>query len=92
MNNITTYLFDITKAQNSEELNEREKAVVRDSLRDYKQQTAIPRELATKIAKLSADAYDAWVRTKRRKNNRKQEKEMKEKKTRKEEKMINSGV
>ena len=35
---------------------------MRDSLRDYRIETAIPRDLATRIAKLSADSYDAWVR------------------------------
>jgi hypothetical protein len=38
-----------------------EKAIVRDSLIDYKNETAIPRDLATKIAKHSSDSYEAWV-------------------------------
>lgn len=38
-----------------------EKAVIRDSLRDYKRETAIPRDLATKLAKLGADSYTAWI-------------------------------
>eukprot|EP00026_Physarum_polycephalum_P009944 Phypoly_transcript_10083.p1 GENE.Phypoly_transcript_10083~~Phypoly_transcript_10083.p1 ORF type:complete len:435 (+),score=65.46 Phypoly_transcript_10083:34-1305(+) len=45
-----------------------EKAVVRDSLRDYQMETAIPRELATRIAKLNAAAYGAWVQAKTQKD------------------------
>lgn len=51
----------------SADLTDMEKATVRDSKRDYEMETVIPRELATDIAKLSADAYEAWV-TARQKN------------------------
>lgn len=36
-------------------------AVVRDAYRSYTRETAIPKELAQRIAKLETDAYVAWV-------------------------------
>lgn len=36
-------------------------AVVRDALKDYQRTTAIPRDLAQRIALLESTAYEAWV-------------------------------
>ncbi|PNW70823.1 hypothetical protein CHLRE_17g734900v5 [Chlamydomonas reinhardtii] len=39
-------------------------AVVRDASKDYVKATALPKELAQRIARLETDAYPAWVKAK----------------------------
>lgn len=47
--------------ESSSELNAVQNAVVRDAYKEYIQTTAIPKELAQKIAQLGSTAYEAWV-------------------------------
>ena len=43
------------------QLNEVQKAVIRDELKNYIKNTALPKELVQRIAQLETDAYNAWV-------------------------------
>lgn len=45
----------------SSQLDPVQKAVVRDALKQYVKDTAVPKELAQQIAKLDGEAYAAWV-------------------------------
>lgn len=50
------------------ELDPVQAAVVRDASRSYTRETAVPKELAQRIAKLETDAYVAWVAARKESN------------------------
>lgn len=45
----------------AEQLDEVQRAVVRDEFKNYKKNTALPKALVQRIAQLETDAYSAWV-------------------------------
>lgn len=51
--------------QASAELDDVQKAVVRDAAKDYRRSTAVPKELAQQISRLESTAYEAWVSAKK---------------------------
>ncbi|EFJ40298.1 hypothetical protein VOLCADRAFT_108221 [Volvox carteri f. nagariensis] len=55
-------LLDSLKAAPPGTLDEVQAAVVRDAAREYVKRTALPKELAQRIAKLKSEAYGAWVK------------------------------
>ncbi|GLC44578.1 hypothetical protein PLESTM_001617300 [Pleodorina starrii] len=57
-------LLEALKAAPGETLNEVQAAVVRDAAREYVKKTALPKELAQRVARLKSEAYAAWVKAK----------------------------
>eukprot|EP00195_Chlamydomonas_chlamydogama_P008941 CAMPEP_0202902440 /NCGR_PEP_ID=MMETSP1392-20130828/16855_1 /ASSEMBLY_ACC=CAM_ASM_000868 /TAXON_ID=225041 /ORGANISM="Chlamydomonas chlamydogama, Strain SAG 11-48b" /LENGTH=516 /DNA_ID=CAMNT_0049589201 /DNA_START=125 /DNA_END=1675 /DNA_ORIENTATION=+ len=53
---------------NSEGLDKVAQAVIRGASRDYKKNTAIPKDLAQRIAKLETEGYEAWVAARKESN------------------------
>jgi carboxypeptidase Taq len=51
--------------QASAELDDVQKAVVRDAAKDYRRSTAVPKELAQQLSRLESTAYEAWVSAKK---------------------------
>ncbi|GIM05840.1 hypothetical protein Vretimale_10263 [Volvox reticuliferus] len=57
-------LLDVLKAAPADSLDAVQAAVVRDAAREYVKRTALPKDLAQRIAKLKTEAYAAWVKAK----------------------------
>ncbi|KAJ1431609.1 M32, carboxypeptidase Taq metallopeptidase peptidase [Ochromonadaceae sp. CCMP2298] len=53
---------NLQKLKDSAELTAVQAANVRDAFKDYKRSTAIPKELAQRIAVLETTAYESWVK------------------------------
>jgi len=53
---------------NKENLNDVQKAVVRDALKAYVRSTALPKELVTRQAELDTEGYNAWVEARKTSN------------------------
>jgi carboxypeptidase Taq len=54
-------LSTLSEEKGGEGLNEVQKAVIRDAAKSYKRETCLPRELATRIAELETEGYNAWI-------------------------------
>lgn len=57
-------LLEVLKKAPEGALDPVQAAVVRDAAKDYVKATALPKELAQRIAKLESDGYAAWVKAK----------------------------
>ena len=54
-------LKSLSEARAQSELTDVQKAVVRDSLKEFIRSTALPKELVTRQSELESEAYSAWV-------------------------------
>lgn len=55
----------LDRLQSTQGLDARQAAVVRDAARSYRKKTAIPKELAQRMARLESEAFDAWAKARK---------------------------
>lgn len=56
------FLKKLSEPSAQAELDDVQKAVIRDSMREYIRSTALPKDLVTRQSELESEAYAAWVK------------------------------